>query len=81
MTTLLQRAFDAAARLSEAEQDLLASWLLAEFAAEDDFDRTIAASAGKLSGLARAALEEQDRAAIRTARCSRSRTWRPNAYF
>jgi len=61
MTTLLRRAFDDAARLPESEQDLLASWLLAELAAEDDFDRKIGASAGRLDALARAALEEQDR--------------------
>jgi hypothetical protein len=58
MTTLLQQAFAEAAKLPEAEQDLLASWLLAELAAEDDFDRAIARSSDKLVGLAREALAE-----------------------
>jgi hypothetical protein len=58
MTTLLQRAFDEAAKLSAAEQDLLASRLLAELQAEDAFDRAIAASADKMSRLAADALAE-----------------------
>ena len=58
MNKLLQRAFDEAARLSGAEQDVLASRLLAELAAEDEFDRAIAASTDKLAGLAREALAE-----------------------
>lgn len=60
MTTLLQQAFDAAAKLSPAEQDSIASRLLAELAAEDAFDQAIAASAGKLAGLAAAAMAEYD---------------------
>jgi hypothetical protein len=39
MTTLLQHAFAEAAKLPQAEQDVLAARLLAELAAEDDFDR------------------------------------------
>lgn len=58
MTTLLQQAFAEAARLPEAEQDLLASWLLAELAAEDDFDRDIARTSAKLATLAQEALAE-----------------------
>jgi hypothetical protein len=58
MTTLLQQAFDAAAKLPAAEQDLLAARLLAELAEEDDFDKAIAASSRKLVGLAAAALAE-----------------------
>lgn len=58
MTTLLQQAFAQAAKLTEAEQNLLASWLLAELAAEDDFDRAIARSAHQLAGLAQEALAE-----------------------
>ena len=42
MTKLLQKAYDAAAKLPAEEQDLLASRVLAELAAEDDFDRAIA---------------------------------------
>jgi hypothetical protein len=58
MTPLLQQAFAEAAKRPEPEQDLLASWLLAELSAEDDFDRAIACSADKLVGLAREALVE-----------------------
>jgi hypothetical protein len=58
MTTLLQQAFAEAAKLSADEQDLLASRLLAEMTAEDDFDRAIASSAHKLAGLAQEALAE-----------------------
>ena len=58
MTVLLQKAFAEAAKLPQEQQDLLASRLLAELAEEDDFDRTIAASADKLAGLAREAISE-----------------------
>jgi len=58
MTTLLQQAFDAAAKLSPEEQDLLAARLLAEIAAEDAFDQAITASGAKLTALAAAALAE-----------------------
>jgi len=53
MTALLRQAFDEASKLGEAEQDMLASRLLSELAAEDEFDRTIARTAGKLAGMAR----------------------------
>lgn len=56
MTKLLQEAFDAAAKLSPEEQDLLAMWLLAEIVAEDEFDRKIAETAHKLTPLAEEAL-------------------------
>ena len=58
MTTLLQQAFEAAAKLPAEEQDVLAARLLAELAAEDDFDRDIAASSKQLVALAAAALAE-----------------------
>lgn len=58
MTTLLEQAFAEAAKLPEAEQDVLASRLLAELAAEDDFDRAIIRSSDKLVGLAQDALAE-----------------------
>jgi len=58
MTTLLQKAFAEAAKLPTADQDLLASWLLAELSAEDEFDRLIERTSGKLAGLARQALAE-----------------------
>jgi hypothetical protein len=58
MTTLLQQAFAEAAKLPQAEQDVLASRLLAELAHEDEFDRAIARSSDKLVTLARQALVE-----------------------
>ena len=58
MTNLLARAFAEAGKLSPAEQDLLASRLLAELTDDDGFDRTIAASAGTLAALAEKALAE-----------------------
>jgi len=58
MTTLLERAFAEAGKLSPEEQDLLASRLLAELGAEDEFDRAIASSADKLATLAKEALAE-----------------------
>jgi len=58
MTKLLERAFSEAGKLSSAEQDLLASRVLAELADEDEFDRAIAASADKLAVLAKEALAE-----------------------
>lgn len=58
MTTLLQQAFAEAAKLPTAEQDLLASRLLAELADEDDFDRAIVRSSDKLAALALEAITE-----------------------
>jgi hypothetical protein len=58
MTTLLEKAFAEAAKLPPAEQNVLASRLLAELGDEDEFDRAIAASSGKLASLAREALAE-----------------------
>ena len=60
MTTLLQQAFDEAARLPDAEQNLLAARLLVEVAAEDDFDRKIMATASQLAKLSEAALAEYE---------------------
>ena len=58
MTTLLEKAFAEAAKLPPAEQNVLASRLLAELGEEDELDRAIAASSGKLASLAREALAE-----------------------
>lgn len=58
MTKLLEEAFAAAAALSEAEQDLLASRLLAEIAHEDDFDRRICQSSERLAGMAAEAIAQ-----------------------
>ncbi len=51
MTTLLEQAFAQAAQLPTPEQELPASRLLAELAAEDDFDRALARSGDKLARL------------------------------
>jgi hypothetical protein len=58
MTTLLQRAFAEASKLPADEQELLAARLLAELAAEDDFDRALAGSGEKLERLDAEALAE-----------------------
>jgi hypothetical protein len=58
MNKLLEQAFAAAAKLSPAEQDLLASRLLAELADNDDFDRKISETSDKLTRLAREAIDE-----------------------
>jgi hypothetical protein len=58
MTASLQLAFSEAAKLPEPEQEVLASRLLAELSAEDDFDRAIARSSDKLAALTREALAE-----------------------
>jgi hypothetical protein len=58
MTHLLQQAFDAAAKLPIAEQEVLASRLLAEIAAEDEFDLKIEQTSDKLAELSRQALAE-----------------------
>lgn len=58
MVTLLQKAFAEAAKLPEAEQELLASRLLAELSVDDEFDRAIAGSTAKLAELAAEALQE-----------------------
>ena len=69
MTTLLQQAFTEAAKLSESEQEVLASRLLAELADEDDFDRAIARSSDRTA----AALEAGE-ALARTSRRANGRT-------
>ena len=56
MTTLLRRAFSEASKLPDAEQDVIASFLLAELNGEDQFDNAIAKTADKLRGMATAAL-------------------------
>ncbi|MDX2036428.1 MAG: hypothetical protein SFX72_07235 [Isosphaeraceae bacterium] len=58
MSQLLERAIEAIRQLPEAEQEILASRLPAELAAEDTFDRAISGSAHKLAGLAAEALAE-----------------------
>ena len=58
MTKLLEQAFAKAAKLPEAEQEVLASRLLTELEEENAFDSAIAGSSHKLRMLAEAALAE-----------------------
>jgi hypothetical protein len=58
MTKLLQKAFEEAAKLSPAEQDLIASRVLAELEGDDEFDQAIARSSKKLAELSNEALKE-----------------------
>ena len=61
MTTALQHAFAQAAKLSEAEQEVLATRLLAELEAENEFDRKVANTSHHLAEMAREALAEHRR--------------------
>jgi hypothetical protein len=58
MTALLQKAFQEASQRSCEEQNVIAARLLAELAADNLFDQTIAGSADELTTLARQAVEE-----------------------
>ena len=60
MTVRLEQAFAMASKLPEAEQDLLASRLLAELEDEAEFDRALATSADALARLSAEALAEDD---------------------
>ena len=60
MTDLLKKAFDAASRLPEDEQNAVAEWLLAELASEDGWEVRFAGTQDALSVLAREASEEHD---------------------
>lgn len=51
MTKLLDEAFILARQLPEEEQDQLAARIIAELTEEDEFDRKIAATAGRLDWL------------------------------
>ena len=63
MTTLLERAFSEAAKLTEQEQDVIGARLLAELSKETEFDQAIASSADQLVRLAQEALKD-DRAGL-----------------
>ncbi len=65
MTDLLKKAFDAASRLPEHEQDAVAEWLLAELASEEKWDTRFSDSQDVLSMLAKEALEEHERGETR----------------
>ena len=61
MTDLLKKAFDAASRLPEDEQDTVAEWLLPELASKEKWEERLAGPQGALSLLAQEALEEHKR--------------------
>jgi hypothetical protein len=58
MTKLLKKAFEEAAKLTEADQDRLAAQLLQELADDATWEASFAASAPQLEKLAAQALEE-----------------------
>ncbi len=61
MTESLQRAFEAAAQLPTADQDAIASWLLAEIESEKKWTASFSSSQPELEKLAKQALEEHAR--------------------
>ena len=58
MTELLEAAFANAARLPDHEQEAFARWLMNELESEQRWSRAFQTSQGRLSELAREALEE-----------------------
>lgn len=58
MTKFLQRAFEKAAELSDAEQNSFAHWLLSELESERRWGALFAGSQDQLRQLAEEALEE-----------------------
>lgn len=61
MTDSLKKAFDAAFRLPEDEQDAVAEWLLAELQSEEEWEERFARTQDTLSALAQEALDEHER--------------------
>ena len=61
MTDLLKKAFEAASRLPEDEQDAVAEWLLAELASEKGWEGRFSRTQDALSALAQEALDEHER--------------------
>ena len=61
MTKLLERAFERAAELPDADQDSFAQWLLAELDSEDRWADLFSRSQSKLARLAEEALAEHSR--------------------
>ena len=58
MTNLLQQAFDRASKLSQTEQDALATWLMEELESEREWDELFAKSEDLLAKLGEEALAE-----------------------
>ncbi len=61
MTDILKKAFDAASRLPEEEQNAVAEWLLAELASEEGWGERFAETQDVLSVLAREGLKDKNR--------------------
>ena len=65
MTESLQRAFEAASELPEAEQDAIAKWLIAELNSEKNWADLFANSQDQLAALAKEAIDEHGRGETR----------------
>lgn len=61
MTTLLEKAFKEASRLSEIDQNALAKWVLSELHSEAKWRRRFAESEDVLEKLADEALEDKQK--------------------
>ncbi|MEJ7872218.1 MAG: hypothetical protein WKF67_08145 [Rubrobacteraceae bacterium] len=61
MTDLLKEAFDAASRLPEDEQDVVAKWLLAALHLDEEWEERFASTQDALAALARKALDEHEK--------------------
>ncbi|MGK2856081.1 MAG: hypothetical protein ACSLFQ_02620 [Thermoanaerobaculia bacterium] len=58
MTQLFEKAIPEASKLSDAEQDRIARWLLSEIESDLRWDEAFSTSADELSGFASQALRE-----------------------
>ena len=65
MTELLKKAFEAASRLPEEEQNAVAGWLLAELSSDERWEARFTETQDALSVLAREALDEHERGETR----------------
>lgn len=65
MTRLLKKAFEAASKLPEEEQNALAALILEEVDAENRWDESFSQSEEKLASLASEALEDHRRGRTR----------------
>jgi len=61
MTKLLEKAFEKASKLPEAEQNLLAKWLIEELESERKWDKLFAESEDVLAKLADEAAQEDSK--------------------
>ena len=61
LTVSLEKAFAEASKLSEEEQNALATWILQEITSEKRWEKTFSKSPDKLSQLAEEALREHRR--------------------